>query len=164
MSQIEKDLETISRLSIENNISLCTAESVTSGYLQFILSQSEGTLQFFNGGITTYNIDQKVQQLNIDYQKCQACNCVSQEIANQMAINACKLFNCNSAIAITGYASTMPEKQIYHKHAYFSISMHGKIEAFGEINSEHKEPKETQIAYAEQLIHELRKTLQKNYG
>lgn len=163
MSQLEKDLEIISSLSIKNKISLCTAESVTSGYLQFILSHSEETLQFFNGGITTYSIDQKAQLLNIEYRKCLACNCVSQEIADQMATNVCNLFNCNAAIAITGYASIVPEKQIHHLHAYFAICIHGKIEAFGKINSEQKEQKKVQKEYAIQLIHELKKVLQKIY-
>jgi nicotinamide-nucleotide amidase len=87
-----KAINTIRDTLIERKESLSVAESVTSGFLQASLATAEKALQFFEGGITTYNINQKVKHLHIDKEKGEACNCVSEEIANEMAKGVCRLF------------------------------------------------------------------------
>lgn len=46
---------------------LSIAESVTSGLLQPAFSQIPQAEQFYKGGLTAYNLEQKVNLLNIDY-------------------------------------------------------------------------------------------------
>ena len=73
--------------------SIAVAESVTSGNLQAIFSQVKDAAKFFQGGITTYNIGQKYKHLNVDPIHAIACDCVSLQVAENMSLNVCKLFN-----------------------------------------------------------------------
>src|SRR4051794_16363752 len=104
---------------------LSVAESVTSGFLQAAIASAELALQFFEGGITTYNIHQKVRHLNINKVKGEQCNCVSEETAVEMALGVCRLFSTDWGIAITGYATPVPESD-FKLFAYFSICFRGQ--------------------------------------
>jgi PncC family amidohydrolase len=101
---------------------LAVAESVTAGYLQAALASAEEALQFFQGGITAYNLGQKAKHLNIDPIHAQEVNCVSDKVAEQMAQQVTTLFNCQWGIAITGYASPVPEEGIDELFAHIAIS------------------------------------------
>src|SRR5690242_510251 len=97
-------LTRIKNKMISQQLTLSVAESVTAGNLQVALSQSEGATQFFQGGITTYNIGQKSRHLNVDPIYALKCNCVDELITGQMALQANQLFLSSYAIGITGYA------------------------------------------------------------
>ena len=101
--------------------SLAVAESVTSGHLQAAISSAESASNFYQGGITAYNLGQKCRHLNIDPIKGASCDCVSQEIAIEMARQVCKLFTCNWGIGITGYATPMPELDAQDPYSFFAI-------------------------------------------
>lgn len=102
------------------------AESVTSGSLQMAFSQISQAEQFYKGGLTAYNLEQKVNLLNIDQDEAKAVNCVSRNISEQMSINVAKLFNTEWGIATTGFATPVEESkgEIY---AYYCISYKGTI-------------------------------------
>lgn len=127
MNITELTLQELSSYCLDKQISIGVAESVTSGYLQFTLSQMPNALPIFNGGITTYNIGQKVKHLGLDFTYGISCNCVSQTTADVMALQVCKLLNSKMGIAITGYASPVPEQNILQLHAYMAISFNDKI-------------------------------------
>ena len=95
-------LEKISFYLRDKNEKISVAESVTSGLVQLAFSQMPSAEEFFEGGITTYTIDQKVSQLNIDYEQARAVNCVSAEITESMALNVAKVFGTHWAVATTG--------------------------------------------------------------
>ena len=76
---------------------LAIAESVTSGFLQAAFSTAQDASLFFEGGITTYNIDQKERHLHIDRDTGEATNCVSAKTADDMAAGVCKLFKIGRA-------------------------------------------------------------------
>ncbi len=118
--------EKISHYLRERGETISIAESVTSGFLQLAFSQMECAEQFYNGGLTTYTIGEKIKHLNIDPVEAKACNCVSQNITKTMALNVANMFETNWSIATTGFATPVPESdhQIY---AYFAIAYHGKI-------------------------------------
>src|SRR4051812_38795900 len=88
---------------------ISVAESVTSGLLQAAFSSAEKAMQIFQGGITTYNLGQKYRHLLVDPIHASACNCVSERVAQEMALHVCELFSSNWGIGITGYASPVPE-------------------------------------------------------
>ena len=89
-------------------LSLATAESVTVGYIQASVAMASGASTFFSGGVTAYNIEQKVNLLGVDRLKAEEANAVSLEISTQMAQGVCKLFNADIGIGITGYAEGYP--------------------------------------------------------
>ena len=111
-------------LEVEETIAV--AESVTSGFLQFSFSQMKDASQFYKGGITAYTPDEKVNLLNVDETEALACDCVSPNIAETMALNVAKTFKSDWSIAVTGYATPVPEsrKKLY---AYFAIVYKGQV-------------------------------------
>src|SRR3954469_8414198 len=84
---------------------IAISESVTSGLLQFAFSNIKDAEKFYQGGITAYNIGQKYKHLNVETIHAIGVNCVSQKIADEMALNVISLFNSDWGIGITGYAS-----------------------------------------------------------
>lgn len=111
---------------LKNQETIAVAESVTGGLLQSAFASMEFALQFFQGGITAYHLGQKVKHLQVDPIYAQTCNCVSERIAKEMALNVCKMFHSTYGIGITGYDTPVPESgnQVY---AYYAIAKNGEI-------------------------------------
>ena len=160
MNIIELTLKELSDRCLSNNISIGVAESVTSGYLQFTLSQMPQAMDVFNGGITAYNIGQKVKHLGLDYTEGVNCNCVSQATANVMALHVCELMNSKMGIAITGYASPIPEEDIHQLHAYMSIALNNSIAHTYKLYTKETNAAEAQKDYVQQVITETLSFLQ----
>ena len=112
---------------IRHGLTISTAESVTAGQLQLSSSIMEGAVQFFQGGITAYNIGQKVKHLQVEPIHAAACNCVSDQVAREMALHVCDVFNSSVGIAITGYAAKVPELDIHELFAYYAIACRRQI-------------------------------------
>lgn len=89
-------------------LTLAVAESVTAGNVQARIAAISGASKFFLGGITAYNIDQKVKLLGVDRAAAEKVNCVSADVAEQMACGVCDLFNADLGVATTGYAEPSP--------------------------------------------------------
>lgn len=81
---------------------ISVAESVTAGFLQFSFSQIKDASTFFKGGITAYTLEEKVRFLKVDRKEAEENDCVSQNIADTMALNVTDLFHTDWGIAITG--------------------------------------------------------------
>jgi nicotinamide-nucleotide amidase len=143
-----KSIEKIKDKLIERNEKLSVAESVTAGFLQAAIASAELALKFFEGGITTYNINQKVRHLGIDKKKGEECNCVSEQTANEMALGVCELFGTDWGIAITGYATTVPESD-FKLYAWFSICYKKQIKIVERIELSHEKPEKAQLKYVD---------------
>jgi nicotinamide-nucleotide amidase len=154
-------IESIKEILLSRKQKLTVAESVTSGFLQAAISAAELALQFFEGGITTYNINQKVRHLKINRKIGEACNCVSEITANEMALGVCNLFETDWGISTTGYATAVPEsgKKIF---AYFSICFKGEIKISERIDlNDDEKPEEAQIKYVNIILDKFSDLLKK---
>src|SRR5688572_3885424 len=100
-----KILSLISEHMVRTEETVAIAESVTAGLIMSNFSTAKNASNFFQGGITAYNLGQKVKHLNIEPIHADAANCVSERIAQQMASEVSKLFCSRWGIAITGYAT-----------------------------------------------------------
>lgn len=154
MNITELTLKELSKHCLNQQISIGVSESVTAGYLQFVLSQMPDALSIFNGGITTYNIGQKVKHLGLDFTYGMSCNCVSKTTAEIMALNTCKLLNSKMGIAVTGYASAVPEKDITVLHAFMAIALNDQIVHTHKLLTKENSPAEAQKDYVQQVITE----------
>ena len=154
-----KLIDSIKEKLIDSNQTIAVAESVTAGFLQAALASAENASNFFEGGITTYNIDQKVEHLGIDRKKGEDCNCVSDVTAREMALGVCKLFNCDWGISITGYATPVPESG-FKLFAYFSICKHGEVLETDKIDLDNQQPAEVQLKYVNTILERFDKVLQ----
>ena len=100
---------------------LAIAESLTGGNVQARVTAESGASDFFVGGVTAYTIEQKVALLGVNRAKAKASDCISAEIARQMARGACKLMKCKLAVATTGYAEPDPAKGVKVPHAHWAV-------------------------------------------
>ena len=138
---------------VENEETISVAESVTAGNIQHALSLAPNATQFFQGGISAYNIGQKSRHLQINPIHALSCNCVSQQVANDMAINVCKLFLSDWGISITGYAELIPD--ITELYAFYAIAYKEKIINSGHIKTQAPDKKTAQKYYKEKVLREL---------
>jgi PncC family amidohydrolase len=118
-------MKKIKDLLSENKLTISVAESLTGGMVQSKMAKLPGSSYFFKGGITAYDINQKVNHLGVDWKLAHLCNCVSKEVASQMSEGVAKMFGSSIGVSTTGYA----EPDILHKvgvpHAFISIWFNG---------------------------------------
>lgn len=154
-------IQSIANVLIERQQSIAVAESVTSGNIQLELATAIDASKFFQGGITAYNLGQKSRLLDVDPINAAACNCVAEQVAHEMALSVCKLFISNWGLAITGYASKVPESN-NDLFAYYAIAYGGIIKQSGKIEPPDGKPNEVQSFYAREILKELENILKYN--
>lgn len=122
----ENLLDYISESLMKTGETISIVESVTSGCLQLAFSQMPNTSLFYKGGMTAYTLSEKVRLLNIDRTEAEECDCVSENIAEMMAINVANIFRSDWSIATTGYCTPIRNSG-YKIFAYFSFAYRGEI-------------------------------------
>jgi nicotinamide-nucleotide amidase len=154
-------IQSIGNILIERQQSVAVAESVTSGNIQLELSTATDASKFFQGGITAYNLGQKSRHLHVDPISATACNCVAEHVAHEMALGVCRLFISDWGLAITGYASKVPESN-NELFAYYALAYAGRIMQSGKIEPPDGKPAEIQSFYTKELLKEF-ETVLKHY-
>lgn len=103
-------------------LTLAVAESLTCGQVQARIGAISGASDFFLGGITAYTLDGKVKHLGVKRAAAQRVNCVSSEVAIEMAEGACRLFGSDLGLATTGYAEPSPADQVPEPFAWWALA------------------------------------------
>lgn len=148
-------LENVRHHLLQNGQTIAVAESVSSGFLQASFSTVPDAAKFFQGGITAYNLGQKYRHLLVNPIHAQGCNCVSKQVAATMAVEVCRLFGSHWGVAITGYATKMPEgdNELY---AFYAFSFEGKVVEEELLRTAgKKEGEETQLYYVNEVLKAL---------
>ena len=114
-------LQQLKTLLVGKRLKIAVAESITCGRLQAALGSVSGSSAFFEGGVTAYNLQQKSRLLAIDEQHANAVNSVSQRVAFELAEGACRMFQSDIGIGITGYAEPSPENEVFEPMAYYAL-------------------------------------------
>jgi nicotinamide-nucleotide amidase len=141
-------------------LTLGIAESLTSGQVQARVGSVSGASTFFRGGLTAYTIEQKVRHLGVDRAPAEACEAVSEDVARQMARGTCRLFACDVALAITGYAEIPPAGAGPRPFAWWALSHRqshgGWHDLSGRFPASAGSPRtDVQHQFADAIIHEL---------
>lgn len=118
---LKRTMENIKGIMVGKEWTLAVAESISTGNLQSCLGCVSGSSNFFKGGITAYNLGQKVKHLNVEEMHANKVDCVSEQVAIEMAEGATRLFNSRIGIGTTGYAEPYPDKSIEQPYAFFAI-------------------------------------------
>jgi nicotinamide-nucleotide amidase len=105
------------------NWKLAVAESITGGRIQSLLTSQSGSSDYFAGGLTAYDLEQKTELLGVDRETAAACDCVSEQTCFEMATGVMGLFDVNAALATTGYAEPYPAQQIERPLAYIAVGL-----------------------------------------
>lgn len=120
------DILRLKSLLIDQNLSIAVAESLTAGNLQAAISSVSGSSEYFSGGVTVYNIDQKVNLLGVNRKHAASVNCVSEQVAAEMAQGVRKMFGSDIGIATTGYAEPWAPGGIETPFAWTAFGIKGK--------------------------------------
>jgi nicotinamide-nucleotide amidase len=87
---------------------LCTAESITGGYISSTLVRISGASDVFVGGLTAYSDEVKVAHLKVDPKLIKEHSSISEQVVEAMAQGALQTFGTTWAIATTGVAGPGP--------------------------------------------------------
>ena len=96
--------QVIADLLIQNNLTVSTAESCTSGLLASRLTDVPGSSQYFKGGSVCYSNELKINDIGVDKDLIEKYGAVSEEVAESLAKNIAKKNNTDIGIGITGVA------------------------------------------------------------
>jgi nicotinamide-nucleotide amidase len=153
MSDNNGALEVIRKNLVKADETLGVAESVTAGNLQAELSLAKEAIEFFHGGLTLYNIGQKARHLLVDPIVAERTNCVSDRIAQSMAVGACIFFSSDWGVGITGYAAPVPEWKVMDVlFAWYSIAYRGAVVATKKIEIKKMPMDKAQRHYVKVLL------------
>ncbi|CAG7579727.1 MAG: Nicotinamide-nucleotide amidohydrolase PncC [uncultured marine phage] len=157
---MDKSEENIKYLCDKLGLKVSVSESLTGGKIQDRLVSVSGSSSYFQGGVTVYNIDQKVNLLGIDREHAESVNCISERVAEEMAKGCNELFGSDISIGITGYAE--PYGDIKDPFCYYSINFRGEIletDTFiGAPNKNFRNGNRT--VFTSRLVHQLDQQLQ----
>lgn len=152
MGYDESVIDSIKEILVSRNETIAVAESVTSGHLQVALSNAVEASKYFQGGITAYNLGQKTRHLNIEPIHAQKVNCVAEQIAGTMAMEVTKLFLSSYGIAITGYATIVPECEKEGLFAWFAIANKSEVVLSKRLTSNKENTLDVQLDYTAQML------------
>ena len=144
---------------IDAKQTLAVAESVTAGHLQAAISSATMASEFFQGGITTYNLGQKARHLDVNPIEAERVNSVSENVAVQMALGVNRKFMSDYGISITGYAAPVPELGIDDLFAWFAISFRNEILILKKITCEKKDSVAVQIEFTNMVLREFKNSM-----
>jgi nicotinamide-nucleotide amidase len=104
---------------------LACAESVTGGLLAQCFAAAEGSMQWFPGGVVTYQRRAKERLLHLP-----PVPVVSREAAAAMATGAAELFDAHVAVSVTGAAGPDPLEGAEPGTVVVGTSVDGVIQTF----------------------------------
>jgi nicotinamide-nucleotide amidase len=102
-------------------LTVAVAESVTGGHVQAMITAVSGASEYFRGGVTAYTLDEKVRILGVTRAPARRVDCVSQQVAVEMALGVGRLFETDLAVATTGYAQPAAAKGVKVPMAWWAI-------------------------------------------
>lgn len=94
----------VSKMLIEKNLTISTAESCTGGLVSATLINYPGISSVFIEGCVTYSNESKINRLGVNSNTLKIHGAVSEETAREMAEGIAKNFDTNVAISTTGIA------------------------------------------------------------
>lgn len=117
----------VSKMLVEKNLTISTAESCTGGLVSSTLINYPGISSVFMEGCVTYSNESKISRLGVNPITLKVHGAVSEEIAKEMAEGIAKNLGTNVAISTTGIAG--PDGGSYDKPVglvYIGIYINGK--------------------------------------
>lgn len=101
---LDATLTELASTLINQNQSLCTAESCTGGWIAACCTSLAGSSQWFERGFVTYSNEAKQKCIGVPSQLITQHGAVSQEVAQAMAQGALLNSNAHWSVSVTGIA------------------------------------------------------------
>jgi len=115
--------EKIIKLARKKNVSICTVESCTGGLISSTLVSISGASNIFKGSLVCYDSKVKIKILGVPKNIVEKNFAASEKCALSMSKKAAEFFDCDYALASTGFAEK--GKEIF-------LSLYSKSEHFAE--------------------------------
>ena len=96
--------DTISKLLKKHSTTLAVAESCTGGLVSNLLTNVQGSSDFFSGGIVSYSNKAKKDLLNVSAKLIEKYGVISAEVAKAMAHGVRERIQTDIGLAVTGIA------------------------------------------------------------
>ena len=94
----------LDKLLKEKGLTLSLAESCTGGKLASLFTAIPGCSQYFKGGVVSYSNEAKANILEVENSVLEKYGAVSQQVVEQMAMGARKIFQTDCSMATSGIA------------------------------------------------------------
>jgi nicotinamide-nucleotide amidase len=156
--ELDPALAQLKQIMKKQKLTLAVAESVTAGFIQFIMSNLPDATDIYQGGITAYNCAQKAKHLGVEPIYAEKNIGVHPCISHRMAKSVSAMFNAQIGIGITGFAEPVDEEN-KDIEAYLSVVLEGRELLMEHLVSEKDTFSERQVDFACQAIHLLVDTL-----
>lgn len=114
--------ETLHERMLTNEMTIATAESCTVGLIMSHVGSCSGSSAYFKGGICAYDQDAKVMLLGVDAEHASEVNCVSEQVAREMAEGARNRFGADIGVATTGYAEPWPDGGVSRPMVWIAVA------------------------------------------
>lgn len=110
----------------EKNLIVSSAESFTGGSIASAIVNVNGASNVFYEGLVTYNVNAKINRLNVSKQTVEKNTVVSSEVCCEMAYGLLNGGNCDLSVATTGYASPTNDEKT-NGLCYLAVATKSKI-------------------------------------
>lgn len=131
-AKIRADYRELTRLLIRRGLSVTTMESLTSGQIASLITDTEGASAIFRGADITYCNQVKVER-GVPEEVIDTYSVYSRETADAMAGACAKRYGADIGIGVTGTTGNPdpanPEASVPGE-VYFSIFFQGEIHSF----------------------------------
>ena len=97
-------IEKIANLLKEKKIWIATAESCTGGLIGHMLTNIQGSSEYYKGGVVAYSNEIKIKVLGVKEETLKKYGAVSEQTAKEMAIGIKNLMDVDIGISTTGIA------------------------------------------------------------
>lgn len=97
--------ELLGKTLLQKNATVSLAESCTGGYIAHLITQVQGSSQYFNGAVVPYQSRLKTSIAGVDKNTIEQHTAISEETAIELAVNARKMFGSDYSLSVTGQLS-----------------------------------------------------------
>lgn len=145
----------VGELLLQNNKTISTAESFTSGKIAAALTSISGSSQYFKGGFIAYSPELKERLLNVSPEVMKEKGVANADVALEMARGARETTKCDIGISSTGVAGPSNDQfGVEPGVAYVAISSKEKERVF-EFNFPHLDRKDFTLKMTEAALQKL---------
>lgn len=103
-------------------LSLSSAESVTGGYLSYLLTKIPGSSKIFKGGFIVYSLQSKNKLMRIPMPLLKKTDGVSEKVSAFLAKKTKKFFSTDLAVSLVGFASSPCPRNIKKGTIFISVA------------------------------------------
>ncbi|MFH1771723.1 MAG: CinA family protein [Candidatus Omnitrophota bacterium] len=107
-------------------LTIATAESITAGYLSYLLTKTPGASEIFKGGVIVYSLESKNNLFKIPLSTLKKTKGISPEIVIILARKIRDMFASDIGISIVGFAGPGARKGVKPGTVFIGIAYSGR--------------------------------------